>query len=919
MDPHNPLSASADSSVESVQLGELADGKAETVIRDEQHWLGDAMPAGSGSTVCQRLFPPSDPESGAEPVAISPAGVELGHFVIDERIGAGGMGAVFRARDTRLGRQVALKILSPHQSRDPAAVQRFRNEARAAAQLDHDNIARAFYFGEDRGLHFIAFEYVTGTNVRDLIAVQGPFEPADAVNYTLQITAALIHTASKGVVHRDIKPSNIIITLAGRAKLVDLGLARNIDPAEASADLTSDGTTLGTFDYISPEQARDPRNVDVRSDIYSLGCTIYHMLTGKPPYPEGNAFQKLLDHQGKQPPDPTRLNPRVPESLSAVIRKMMASDPKRRFATPEALMRELMYLAGTLGLRGVTTEGLVWMSAGAFRGRFWERHLGWIATVPILLIVVLVLQTNPLGQSPRQDRTEGDPLMVALGSSGQPETTALSNPPGGNTRGRPDQMGSSIADRSDEPGSPEEAKVATAGPSPVTPSDLDPKLIPELTENGSLEKIGRGNDDPSQRPQQPLADDPVEAEPVDPMPPAPAPAPVTVTSADGSLRKSYPTLNAAMADVQDGSEIVLRYNGVRVESPLRVGRKHITIRGEKGYRPGIEFRPSDAVDDGTPSRMITITGGPVTVINAEIRVLVPRSFDEPLTLFSLQRADQVRLEHVVVSIENPALLPVSVIEVMPPPGQMPNMKKMMKEGVPAEPLKLTFRNSFIRGHADLVFVRQTDPAEISLSHCVVAVGGSLIHVAGMAGPPPDRRNRVELELVHVSTLLGENLVQINGGAERRNVPQVHVSSRDSIFSPGADGPLVAMRGDVDLEDQRRLLSWRNAGKNFYDAYRVFWWIGSDQATLDFSGWLQQWPPGGSQNQRVLWLKERAVGEPIRYDRLVLDDFRLDPASPPETRPVSNDGTVAGPDLSQLPSVPGRVIPASSQDVSPAKR
>ena len=193
-------------------------------------------------------------------------------------------------------------------------------------------------------------------------------------------------------------------------------------------------------------------------------------------------------------------------------------------------MRELMYLAGTLGLRGVTTEGLVWMSAGAFRGRFWERHLGWIATVPILLIVVLVLQTNPLGQSPRQDRTEGDPLMVALGSSGQPETTALSNPPGGNTRGRPDQMGSSIADRSDEPGSPEEAKVATAGPSPVTPSDLDPKLIPELTENGSLEKIGRGNDDPSQRPQQPLADDPVEAEPVDPMPPAPAPAPGSATA-----------------------------------------------------------------------------------------------------------------------------------------------------------------------------------------------------------------------------------------------------------------------------------------------------------------------------------------------------------------------------------------------------
>ena len=157
---------------------------------------------------------------------------------------------------------------------------------------------------EDRGLHFIAFEYITGTNVRDLIASDGPLEPADAVNYTLQIASALVHTNEIGVVHRDVKPSNIIITPTGRAKLVDLGLARNPELNQTSEDLTSDGTTLGTFDYISPEQARDPRGVDVRSDIYSLGCTIYHMLTGEPPYPDGNAFQKLLDHQGKQPPDP---------------------------------------------------------------------------------------------------------------------------------------------------------------------------------------------------------------------------------------------------------------------------------------------------------------------------------------------------------------------------------------------------------------------------------------------------------------------------------------------------------------------------------------------------------------------------------------------------------------------------------------
>ncbi|HEX6985890.1 MAG TPA: serine/threonine-protein kinase, partial [Planctomycetaceae bacterium] len=234
------------------------------------------------SHVSKRLFP-----GEAAPVATAdveaPAGSELGHFAIEERIGSGGMGAVFRALDTRLQRVVALKVLSPSQSRDRAAVLRFQNEARAAARLDHENIARVHYIGEDRGLHFIAFEYVTGQNVRDLIARSGRLPVADAVNYVLQIATALRHTAAAGVVHRDIKPSNIIITPNGRAKLVDLGLARKL-AADSVGDLTIAGTTLGTFDYISPEQARDPRNVDVRSDIYSLGCTLYHMLTGGPPY-----------------------------------------------------------------------------------------------------------------------------------------------------------------------------------------------------------------------------------------------------------------------------------------------------------------------------------------------------------------------------------------------------------------------------------------------------------------------------------------------------------------------------------------------------------------------------------------------------------------------------------------------------------
>ncbi|MBT4867208.1 MAG: serine/threonine protein kinase, partial [Planctomycetaceae bacterium] len=369
----------------------------------------------------RRLFAGDDAGSsesftGRQP-QLGPAGVELAHFVIEEPIGRGGMGAVYRAVDQRLQRVVALKILAPDQSQTQNSVQRFINEARASAQLDHDNIARVFFVGEDDGLHFIAYEYVTGTNIRELIRGSGRLDPAEAINYTLQVAAALKHTSAAGVVHRDVKPSNIIVTPVGRAKLVDLGLARK-EYSESVDELTVAGTTLGTFDYISPEQARDPRNVDVRSDIYSLGCTLYHMLTGEPPYPEGTMYQKLLKHDGKEPPDPARKNSRVPSQLSAVVRKMMASDPDRRHRDADDLIGDLMAVAGQLGIRTVSPDGLVWAAEMTERPPgFLRRNFGWMVTAAALVLIVFLL-----------DRF-GDKLNLGLGdvasnSAGQSRSIA---------------------------------------------------------------------------------------------------------------------------------------------------------------------------------------------------------------------------------------------------------------------------------------------------------------------------------------------------------------------------------------------------------------------------------------------------------------------------------------------------------------
>ena len=338
-----------------------------------------------------RLFPSNGVFSGEE------VGIRLAHFEITGRLGSGGMGAVFKATDLELARDVALKILHPSSSQDASLIARFRNEARACAQLNHDNIARVYYAGSQDGMYFIAYEFASGRTIRDLIVENGRLSPSDTINYAIQVTLALNHTAAAGIVHRDIKPSNIMLTTSGRVKVVDLGLARR-DTTDSIGDITVAGTTLGTFDYIAPEQARDPRNADERSDIYSLGCTMYHMLTGRPPYPEGTALQKLLDHQGKSPPDPRTLNSSVPEEIAAIMRKMMANNPEARYQAPGLLLNDLIQMAQILGLHSVPAEGIVWRKLGLPGNR---QPLGavWVL-VSVLLICLTAVFLHRVPRSP---------------------------------------------------------------------------------------------------------------------------------------------------------------------------------------------------------------------------------------------------------------------------------------------------------------------------------------------------------------------------------------------------------------------------------------------------------------------------------------------------------------------------------------
>jgi serine/threonine protein kinase len=352
------------------------------------------LPADDQPTVISRPSPAGD-SSASEAVSrilhgrFLP-GERLGHFELLEFVGGGGMGKVFRARDTTLARSVALKILSPEHAADQETVLRFQNEAQSAARLDHENIARVYYVGEDRGLHYIAFEFIEGINVRDLVANRGPLPLAAAASYTLQVAEALTHASERNVVHRDIKPSNLLITPGGQAKLIDMGLAR-LREVDSPAELTASGVTLGTFDYISPEQARDPRNADVRSDIYSLGCTFFFMLTGRPPFVGGTMLQKLLQHQADEPPELRQFRPDLPEEVTRILRRMLAKEPNRRYATPAELVNELLVIARAAGLRPAAPGGRLWSVPAKRAAPYYYRHLPWLVSVIALPVIVFFL------------------------------------------------------------------------------------------------------------------------------------------------------------------------------------------------------------------------------------------------------------------------------------------------------------------------------------------------------------------------------------------------------------------------------------------------------------------------------------------------------------------------------------------------
>ncbi len=361
------IDSSEDVIVELLNTQMLAPAEVEEVRNDLLSRCPDARAAAQSLVEQSRLTPYQ-----AEHLLMG-RGRELmlGGCRILEPLGEGGMGQVFKAEQTRLNRIVALKVIHPDcLAGGPDVVRRFQREACAAATLSHPNVIAIYDAGQEEDTHFLVMEYAAGMDLAHLIARAGPLPITAACRLVGHAALGLQHAHERGMIHRDIKPSNLFVTRAtnaprGRAegpasaaeevqhllergvvKILDMGLARftqALDERHQTA-LTQDGRIVGTPDFIAPEQARSAKSADIRSDIYSLGCTLYHALTGRLPFPEGTLLEKLLMHQLDEPEPAERLRPDLPGGLTLILRRMMAKKPEDRFQVPEEVHEALTRL-----------------------------------------------------------------------------------------------------------------------------------------------------------------------------------------------------------------------------------------------------------------------------------------------------------------------------------------------------------------------------------------------------------------------------------------------------------------------------------------------------------------------------------------------------------------------------------------------
>ena len=866
---------------------------------------------------------------GAFDVAHSLEGERLGQFVLQKFIGGGGMGIVFRALDTTLNREVALKVLSRDQSSDDEALRRFRNEAQSAARLDHDNIARVHYVGEDRGVHYIVFEFIEGINIRDLVEQKGPLPLEEAVSYTYQIAQALEHASQRAVIHRDIKPSNVLITPDGRAKLVDMGLARLNQVAQADNDLTASGVTLGTFDYISPEQARDPRSADVRSDLYSLGCSFFYMLTGRPPFPEGTVLQKLLQHQGDHPPDPRTLRPELPVEVTRILARLLAKNPAHRFQQASELTAELAELANRLGMP-LSVPRMAWTAPRSATASRLQHHLPWILPLAALFLIVIALD---------QFGSSDGPSEQARVAPHRPTTDGRSRP-GSPTTGGKGRQGADATERSTRPNTdqqsptvPATAPVAResrpnsdpaptrpAGDSNASPAGPGTQLEGELSFErstaravGAPEAEGQLDPPPIGSPQSSLIAPAAEGETLlskKTEPPTEREGLLIISDHDEGPR-TYASLRAALAEAKNDDVIELRFNGRRLEKPFKISNLRITIRAGEGFRPVVQFRPDSNPVEYPPS-MILVAGGSLIGRGVNWELDLPREVPADRAMVETQRANLVRFERCSMTIRNASFdgsayhAGVAFFDVKAAPGTA--TMAMDPAAGEDQAVRIELVDVVARGEASLARSSDLQSLTLDWDNGLLATSERLLTAIGGAIKPHELVRPVEINLRHVTAAVQRGFAALDNSIDAPYQLLTRVTATDCILLSTGHAPLVEQIGSDDIDEFMGRVEW-NGERDYFDGFEVFWHIEKStnptaSKTMAFDEWAAFW---GSRLKRV-------SADPISWRALPAGnkprhsvgpaDYALDASASrnPPAHSASN-GLDAGLIAARLPALP----------------
>lgn len=915
-----------------------------------------AVPAGHGSsgeyfsdfqeTVISKDRPvvqSSSSDGGVTVIAGTPKqlgemleGTTLEHLKLEKFVGGGGMGAVFRALDTNLNRTVAVKVLSGDRT-DPDTQQRFQKEAQNAAQLDHRNIAQVFHVGEAKGLHYIVFEFIEGVNIRDLVKQKGPLPLEEAISYMLQVAEALNHASQRDIVHRDIKPSNVLVTAQGRAKLVDMGLARLHHLESESEDLTASGVTLGTFDYISPEQARDPRLADVRSDLYSLGCTFYFMLTGRPPFPDGTVLQKLLRHSSEQPADPRQARAELDEEVVEVVVKLLAKQPRDRYQQPRELIDKLHGIADRLNLRDIARDITAPSPFRARAATLALRSLPLAIPLALLLVAVFTMgkvwpnaasvdrtraevdyapQLEDLQVGPPAEADEGrdggsseDASGVGKDAEAAPEVEPKPNAKPASSDGGtsaseadtetsvPDDEGESSAPKTTKPAvekpdaNPERPTAAPAGDSgtsgPSSPAD-DPsaKEPPGEPDDSPQPKSGM----PSAKPQNALAER-ILVGPVDGDVP------------DGTMVAESLAVACQKAAAMGVDTVELHFNGELYERPFEVTAKQLTIRNGKGFTPTIIFQPSSE-DMALDRQMIRLGTVELNWQGVHLRFELPRQ-SAGWSLFRLRHMSGLQMWDSTVTVRvvddggKPLQADAAVFEVENGGGL----------GVPAATEGtgpyIRLQQCIVRGRATVVRTKDTSPFRFSCKQCLLVSSDRLLDAreTRTGDRPAGGLNNVTLE--HVTAVLGQGMCRFWTDDATFRPAWLTESTNSIVYVTDLQAPIIEWKGISGIDDIAQPL-YVQKGCNFYPGSMTLLRV---NPTGDPSQYMNY---DFGQHDAIWYLEDEPPRFALSWEEeppLALTEDLQTPANytiaDREDNPARNvgDGTPAGADPNLLPTMP----------------